>query len=92
MLHLWTLFSRRFWRHYGEEDKRQHFGYSFVLLLLAAPWMSLVVAIIFVLLIGLLKEVWDLFWGSGFCWIDMAANVFGIIVAMPVAMLISFCT
>lgn len=92
MLHLWTRLSLRFWRHYGEEDKRQHFGYSFVLLLLAAPWMSLAVAIIFVLLIGLLKEVWDHFWGSGFCWIDMAANVFGIIVAMPVAMLISFWT
>jgi len=76
-------FSRRFLIHYHEEDKRQHFGYSFVLMLLAAPWLSLWAAIAVVLLIGLLKEVWDHFWGSGFCWIDMTANVFGILSAAP---------
>ncbi|MBV0932315.1 hypothetical protein [Marinobacterium weihaiense] len=89
MVPLWTRASRRFWRHYREEDKRQHFGYSFVLLLLAAPWVPLAAAVTLVLLIGLLKEIWDHFWGSGFCWIDMAANVLGIIGALPGAWLLA---
>lgn len=75
--------SERFLQHYHEEDKRQHFGYSFVLLLLAALWLNLWSAASLVLLIGLVKEVWDHYWGSGFCWIDMAANVLGILVALP---------
>ncbi len=78
-----TQLSRRFLIHSREEDKRQHFFYSFVLMLLAAPWFSLGVATVVVLLIGLLKEVWDHYWGTGFCWIDMAANTFGILGAIP---------
>jgi uncharacterized protein YfiM (DUF2279 family) len=29
-------------------------------------------------LIGLAKECWDHYWGSGFCWLDMLANTMGI--------------
>lgn len=82
-MHSLGSLSERLIRHYHEEDKRQHFGYSFVLLLLAALWLNLWSAVSLVLLIGLVKEVWDHFWGSGFCWIDMAANVLGILVALP---------
>ncbi|PSL14123.1 hypothetical protein CLV44_10959 [Marinobacterium halophilum] len=81
--------SRRVLLHCREEDKRQHFGYSFVLMLLAAPWFSLWAAVVVVLVIGLFKEIWDHYWGTGFCWIDMTANVFGILVATPCVWLIS---
>lgn len=79
--------SERLSKHFYEEDKRQHFSYSFVLVLLAAIWMDLLWAVFVVLIIGLLKEVWDHFWGSGFCWIDMVANFLGIIAAAPLVVL-----
>lgn len=88
-MHFLNQLSARLLQHYHEEDKRQHFAYSFVMLLLAAVWFNLWGAALLVLLIGLVKEVWDHFWGSGFCWIDMAANVLGIIGALPCAWVIS---
>lgn len=88
-MHALSQISERLLRHYHEEDKRQHFTYSFVLLLMSAFWLNLWAAVSVVLLIGLVKEVWDHFWGSGFCWIDMAANVLGIIGAVPCVWLMS---
>jgi hypothetical protein len=72
----------RFWLHCQETDKQQHFGYSLILLLLAAIWLHTWQAVVLVLLVGLLKEIWDHYWGSGFCWIDMAANGLGVVVAL----------
>lgn len=73
-------------RLYQEEDKRQHFGVSlllFILCLLPCAllypfWPGLALAAAVTLLVGLGKEVWDHFYGSGFCWFDMAANAAGI--------------
>ena len=88
-MHALSQISERLLRHYHEEDKRQHFTYSFVLLLMSAFWLNLWAAVSVVLLIGLVKEVWDHFWGSGFCWLDMAANVLGILGAVPCVWLMS---
>lgn len=75
-----------FLRLCGEYDKRQHFGVSLLLfgascalLMLRYPlWLSLVTAALVTLMIGLGKEVWDHFYGSGFCWFDMVANLAGV--------------
>lgn len=67
-------------RLYSEHDKRQHFGVSLMLVLLLPVLLpSLWSAVGATLLIGLIKEVWDHCYGSGFCWFDMVANCAGII-------------
>jgi uncharacterized protein YfiM (DUF2279 family) len=65
-------------KHTQEHDKRQHFGYSLALLLLGALLLPLWSAIVLVVVVGLAKECWDHYWGSGFCWLDMLANMVGI--------------
>ena len=47
-------------------------------------------AVLVVGLIGLIKECWDHFWGSGFCWLDMLANAFGIVAGSAVYLLAGF--
>lgn len=79
---------RAFLRLYGEHDKRQHFAVSLLLfaasslllMLWCSLWPSLVAAATLTLLIGLGKEVWDHFYGSGFCWFDMVANLAGMLI------------
>lgn len=61
-----------------EEDKQQHFFYSFILFVLFSFMMSLAGSFVITFLIGLLKEFWDHYYGSGFCWHDMIANLLGI--------------
>jgi len=60
-----------------EEDKIKHMVWSFWLtwgaLLLLAP----VLALSAVFLLGLAKECWDKFYGSGFCFYDMTGNLVG---------------
>ena len=61
-----------------EEDKQQHFLYSLGILLLSYCVFSLAFSLVVTLLIGLGKEIWDHYYGSGFCWWDLLANVLGI--------------
>lgn len=61
-----------------EEDKRKHIAWSFWLTLLAMLFMPATPAIVLVFLIGLAKECWDQFYGSGFCLFDMLGNALGI--------------
>jgi len=67
-----------------QEDKRQHFLYSFFLLLLFIVLVPAYWAAVIVFLIGLGKEVWDHYYGSGFCWFDMQANLMGIFLGLLV--------
>lgn len=74
--------TRNFFRHCrrlcGEEDKHQHFWASLALILVPfSLWQNMLGVTLVALLVGLLKEVWDHFYGSGFCWFDMAANLLG---------------
>jgi len=64
-----------------EEDKQQHFWYSFVILIVVSACVNIPAGLVITFLIGLVKEVWDHFYGSGFCWYDMLANCVGILVA-----------
>jgi len=60
-----------------EEDKVKHMVWSFFLTL-AALWLwPPEKAFAAVFLIGLAKECWDLRFGSGFCFYDMAGNLIG---------------
>jgi len=64
---------------WSEEDKRKHFYCSFVILFVCYFVMDLSLALIATGFIGLLKEIWDHYLGSGFCWRDMQANALGIL-------------
>lgn len=65
-----------------ERDKQQHFAISFVIFIMLYPLMYLGWVFAVTLLIGLIKELWDHYAGSGFCWWDMIANILGIAAAM----------
>jgi len=65
-----------------EEDKQQHFLYSLGILLLSYCLFSLMFSLVITLLIGLGKEIWDHYYGSGFCCWDMLANVLGILAGL----------
>jgi len=63
-------------------DKQHHFLYSFFLLPLFIMFVPAYWAAFIVFLIGLGKEVWDHYCGSGFCWFDMQANLLGILMGL----------
>ncbi|MGH1462403.1 MAG: hypothetical protein ACRBB6_10225 [Neptuniibacter sp.] len=65
-----------------QEDKQQHFWYSFVIFCACCFFLNLPMALATTLLIGVVKEVWDHYYGSGFCWYDMLANCAGVFSAM----------
>jgi len=61
-----------------ERDKQQHLALSYglvVVFFFIVP--SLPAAAACTLALGLCKEVWDTYYGSGFCWYDMLANALG---------------
>lgn len=62
----------------SEEDKRLHIKWSFWLTVGAHAFWPPVWAVTLVFFIGLGKECWDQFYGSGFCWLDMSSNMAGI--------------
>jgi hypothetical protein len=64
-----------------QTDKYQHILASFMIMLLGFLFMSITLSIILTLLVGFSKEIWDKYYGSGFCWYDMLANVIGIVMA-----------
>ena len=54
---------------------------------MALAVLSPVLAFGAVFLIGLAKECWDHFYGSGFCWFDMMGNLIGIAAALALGSL-----
>jgi len=77
-------------KHSQEYDKRQHFFYSLALMLVATLVLQIWGAALVVVLIGLAKECWDHYWGSGFCWLDMLANTMGIAAGSILFWLVDF--
>ena len=65
-----------------EEDKIKHMVWSFGMTLMALAVLSPVLAFGAVFLIGLAKECWDKYYGSGFCFYDMTGNLIGILAGL----------
>ena len=72
-----------------EEDKRKHIVWSFWLILVALLFLPVAEAFIAVLIIGLAKECWDHFYGSGFCLFDILGNLLGSIIGTLLFLAIS---
>jgi hypothetical protein len=60
-------------------DKVQHFLVCFLLTYLFNCLFSLIISSLIVLVIGILKEIYDKYFGSGFCWKDLLADILGIL-------------
>ena len=70
--------KRHFTQILFEADKQQHFIYSsFIYIIMALVTGDIVISSATCLYIGLIKEIWDHYAGSGFCWNDMTANALG---------------
>lgn len=66
----------------GQEDRIQHMAWSFWLLLGAAMLWPLPVAVLTVFFTGICKEIWDKYYGSGFCFYDLTGNCIGMLLAL----------
>ena len=64
-----------------QEDKHLHFQWSFWMMIFARVIWPESWAIFFVMSIGLLKEIWDGKFGSGFSIMDLVANAAGCLAA-----------
>lgn len=64
-----------------EEDKIKHIVWSFWLTAGALVFLSAPVSLILVFLIGFIKEIWDHYYGSGFCFYDLFGNMIGSLAA-----------
>ena len=60
------------------EDKWLHLIYSAAIFSVFSTLFTTVTAIAISFLIGLLKEIWDWRYGTGFCLYDVLANIVGI--------------
>ena len=65
-----------------EEDKIKHIAWRFCLTLGALAFLSPVLAFGAVFLLGLAKEWWDKYYGSGFCFYDITGNLIGILAGL----------
>lgn len=70
-----------------QEDKAQHIICSFMAVVALLPLLGLAPAVVLVLLLGLLKEIWDLAVGTGFSWYDIVANMVGVTLALVVLLI-----
>ena len=69
----------------GQRDKQKHFKVCLGLGLVLLPAVGLLNSIILISLIGLTKEAFDHFYGSGFCWHDLQANMAGLLFAILIS-------
>ena len=60
-----------------EVDKLKHFFACLLIVLISSHWLPIYQAVILAMTTGYLKELWDEYYGSGFCWYDMTANCIG---------------
>jgi hypothetical protein len=64
-----------------QTDKYQHIFVSFIIMLVCIFFFSITLSFVLTVIVGIAKEVWDKYYGSGFCWYDMTANMLGIALA-----------
>ena len=72
----------KIWLRMVEEDKAQHIIFAYMTVIGMQFFVSVGQAVLIVLFIGLLKEFWDLWMGTGFCWYDVLANTLGVVFAL----------
>jgi hypothetical protein len=65
------------WARMVEEDKAQHIICAYMAMIGMQFFMPTGQAVLLVLFLGLLKEFWDLWIGTGICWYDVLANTLG---------------
>lgn len=65
-----------------EPDKLQHILICLILVQGLSSVMSLVASIAVTFAVGLGKELWDHFYGAGFSWGDIIANIAGIVIGV----------
>lgn len=73
----------------NETDKRQHIMVSCVIMLISLLFLAVMSSFILTFAIGMAKEIWDKYYGSGFCWYDILANSLGIVLAIVLDKIIS---
>jgi hypothetical protein len=73
----------------SQPDKRQHVACSFVIYIALSVIAPVTVALALTLLVGLVKEVWDKYFGTGFCYYDLLSNCVGVGLAVPFGLLIN---
>lgn len=61
------------------DDKLLHFSFSCIILVGLSLFFSIITSILITILIGILKEVYDKYFGSGFDINDIWANLVGIL-------------
>ena len=71
-----------------QPDKYQHIIVSFMMMMVFFFFLSIPVSFVLTLVVGMVKEIWDKYYGSGFCWYDMLANFVGILLALVTQMLL----
>ena len=84
----WDHFVELARRCVAEEDKRLHIKWSLWLTLGAHVFWPSLWAITLVFFIGLAKECWDEVYGTGFCMLDMASNLVGIVAGTALCTLV----
>ena len=68
-----------------QRDKQKHFKVCLGLGLVLLPVVGLLNSILLISLIGLIKEALDHFYGSGFCWYDLQANMAGLFLSILIS-------
>ncbi|MGB1237943.1 MAG: hypothetical protein ACPG4U_07005 [Pseudomonadales bacterium] len=83
-----ALASKITWHKFTQQDKILHFKYSALILLALMLVFPLEAALLMTFLVGVAKEYWDYYYGSGFCFYDLFANVVGMGAALCVISLL----
>lgn len=73
-----------------QHDRQQHFFVSCLLFFVLYFAFQDYKVVYLVLLVGLVKEIWDHYIGSGFCWWDMLANLIGAILGLIYVLTITY--
>ncbi len=66
-----------------DKDKANHFVYGSVITLVTLSITgSILTAFTICTIVAVLKEVWDMFYGSGFDWLDIVWTILGSVVVI----------
>jgi len=74
-----------------QQDKQQHYAVCLLLTLVSLPYLGLIASTLLTFTVGLTKEIWDEYYGTGFCWYDMLANFMGWLSALCIYGLMTTC-